>query len=294
MTLMQIYLPLIATGLGVGSLYGLVAFGMVLILKGTHVFNFAQFQCLTLGAYVAYSLMANNILPFVPAVIVAGFVGFAVGVLTYYLVVRHMQGHSLFSVFAATFGVALMIRAVMASIWGYQNKTLPIAIGHKAVSFGEGVSISAVHLIIFGVTILFIGTFIAFFNKTLLGTQMRAVANDQEVAHMMGINVNKVYVVTWGVAIFSSAIGGVFLSVLETVNVNLGDVGMKAFPVVILGGMESIMGSIIAGLIIGVLEVLAGYWFGAAYRQLVVFTLLLVVLMIRPYGLFGERHAQRV
>jgi branched-chain amino acid transport system permease protein len=291
---MQIYLPLVATGLGVGSLYGLVAFGMVLILKGTHVFNFAQFQCLTLGAYVALTLMSNNILPFLPAVIVAGLVGFAVGVLTYYLVIRQMQGHSMFSVFAATVGVALMIKAVMAAIWGYQNQTLPIAIGHKSVSVGEGVAISAVHLIIFAVTFLFIGTFILFFNKTLLGTQMRAVANDRETAHMMGINVNKVFVVTWGVAIFSSAIGGVFLSVLETVNVNLGDIGMKAFPVVILGGMESITGALIGGLIIGVIEVLAGYWFGAAYRQLVVFSLLLVILMIKPYGLFGERHTQRV
>ena len=267
---------------------------MILLIKATHTFNYAQFQTLTLGAYVAYYLMSNQIMSFFPAVIVAGLVGFVVGILTYYLVIRHMQGHSMFAVFAATVGVALMIKAVMGAVFGYQVKSLPITFGQTPIQFGAGVAISAIHVAMLVITLLFIGAFVIFFTKTLLGTQMRAVANDREAANILGININKVYIVSWGVAIASAAIAGVFLGALNAVNLNLGDVGMKAFPVVILGGMESITGSIIAGMLIGIVEVLTGYIFGQEYRQPIVYALLLVVLMVRPYGLFGERHTDRV
>jgi len=294
MELILTLLPLIATGLAIGSLYGLIAFGIVLLLKSTHTFNYAQFQTITLGAYVTYSLVTHHVMPFFLAVAVSGLVGFAAGVLMYYLVIRRMPGYSLFSLFVATVGIAFMIKSVMAVIWGYNDKWMPISFGQTPISLGAGVSVSSIHIIILAIALIFIGSFIIFFNKTLLGTQMRAVSNDPEVAHMVGINVNKVFIISWGIATLSAAIGGVFLSALETVNVNLADVGMKAFPVVILGGMESIPGSIIGGLILGVTEVLAAYFFGSEYRQAIVFSILILILMVRPYGLFGERHTERV
>lgn len=294
MELIQILLPLIATGLAIGSLYGLIAFGIVLLLKATHTFNYAQFQVITLGAYIAYTLLAVFSFSFITAVIVAGIVGFVAGILMYYLVIRKMAGYSLFAMFVATVGMFYMLKSVMAMVWGYNNHYLPISFGQTSIQLGGSVAISLVHIIILVITLLFIGVFIVFFNKTLLGTQMRAVSNDLETAYMMGINVNKVFIVSWGIATFSSAIGGVFLSTLETVNVNLSDVGLKAFPVVILGGMESIVGAIIGGLILGVTEVLASYFFGSEYRQAVVFMILILILMIKPTGLFGERHSERV
>lgn len=290
----QVILPLIATGMAIGSLYGLIAFGIVLLLKATHTFNYAQFQVITLGAYIAYTLLAVFSFSFITAVLVAGIVGFIAGILMYYLVVRKMAGYSLFATFVATVGMFYMLKSVMAMIWGYNDHYLPISFGQTSIQLGGGVAVSTVHVIILAITVVFIGGFIIFFNRTLLGTQMRAVSNDVETAHIMGINVNKVFIVSWGIATFSSAIGGVFLSALETVNVNLSDVGMKAFPVVILGGMESILGAIIGGIILGITEVLASYFFGSEYRQAIVFSILIIILMIKPTGLFGERHSERV
>jgi branched-chain amino acid transport system permease protein len=287
-------LPLIATGLAIGSLYGLIAFGLVLLLKATHTFNYAQFQVITLGAYIAYSLMSFYSFSFLSAISIAGMVGFMIGILMYYLVIKRMTGYTLFAVFVATVGMYLMLKSVMAMIWGYNDHWLPISFGQTSIQLGGGVAVSLVHIIILFITLAFIGIFIVFFNRTLLGTQMRAVSNDPETAHMMGININKVYIVSWGIATLSAAIAGVFLSALETVNVNLSDVGMKAFPVVILGGMESIVGAIVGGLILGITEVLASYFFGSEYRNAVVFSLLILILMVKPTGLFGERHSERV
>lgn len=294
MASIQVLLPLIATGLAIGSLYGLIAFGMVLLLKATHTLNYAQFQVVTLGAYVAYSLIAIYSFSFLSALAIAAIVGFVAGILMYYIVIKRMAGYSLFAVFVATVGMFLMLKSVMAMIWGYNDHWLPISFGQTSIQLGGGIAVSLVHIIILFITLSFIGIFIIFFNRTLLGTQMRAVSNDAETAHMMGININKVYIVSWGIATLSAAIAGVFLSALETVNINLSDVGMKAFPVVILGGMESIVGAIAGGLILGITEVLASYFFGAEYRQAVVFSILLIILMVKPTGLFGERHSERV
>lgn len=293
MDVIQTLLPLIATGLSIGSLYGLFAFGIVLLLKATHTFNYAQFQIITLGAYLSYTLMGYSV-PFVVAILISGMVGFGLGILMYYLVVKRMTGRSLFATFVATVGMFYMLKSAMAMVWGYNDHYLPIKFSQTSVQMGGGVNVSLIHIIILLVTITFIGIFIVFFNRTLLGTQMRAVSNDLETAYIMGINVNKVFIVSWGIATFSAAIGGVFLASLETVNINLSDVGMKAFPVVILGGMESISGAIIGGLILGTIEVLSSYFFGAEYRQLIVFLILIFILMIRPTGLFGERHSERV
>jgi branched-chain amino acid transport system permease protein len=123
---------------------------------------------------------------------------------------------------------------------------------------------------------------------------MRAVANDIEVAHMMGINVNKVFVISWGVAAISAAVAGVFLSGIETVNLSLGDSAIKAIPVFVLGGVQSFPGVIVGGLVIGVVEVLIGYFIGSEFRTPVVFAILLLILILRPYGFFGESKVQRV
>lgn len=285
---------MIATGLAIGSIYALLAFGFVLLLKATDILSFSQFQFITLGSYFALTLIIHDVLPFFPAVAVSGLAGFALGVLLYYTVIKPMSGKSNFSIVIATIGVSIMIKPIIGIIWGYSDRTLPLPFSEEPISLGFGVAVSSVHLVILAITLMFIFAFIVFFNKTLLGTQMRAVANDKEVAHMMGINVNKVYVISWGVAALSASVGGVFLSGLETVNVNLGEIAIKAFPVVVLGGTESIPGAIVGGLIIGVVEVLVGYFFGTQFRTAIVFLLLILVLMIRPYGLFGERQIQRV
>lgn len=292
--LVMTFFPLVATGLAIGSIYGLLAFGIVLLLKATDALSFAQFQFVTLGSYLAFTLITQNVLPFFPAVIVSGLIGFGLGVLLYYSVIKPMEGQTQFAIFVATIGVAAMIKSLIAVIWGLSNRTMPVPFNQIPISFGSGVAISAVHLAILAISLVFIGVFIIFFNKTLLGTQMRAVANDIEAAQMMGINVNKVFIVSWGVAALSAAIGGVFLSGLETVNVNLGEIGIKALPVVILGGAESISGAMVGGLIIGVIEVLVGYFFGSEFRTAIVFSILILILMVKPYGLFGELHSERV
>ena len=290
----SVLFPMVTSGFALGSIYALVAFGFVIILKSTDILSFTQLKIITIGAYVAYALITNNILTFYPALFVSTLVGFGLGVLLYFLVVKPMEGHPHFTIVVATIGVGIMLRPIVAYFWGYMERVMPMPFKEQPISFGFDGAVSLIHLAILFISLMLIFTFIIFFNTTLLGTQMRAVANDLETAHMMGVNVNRVFIISWGVAAMSASIAGVFLAGLVTVNPNLGEVGIKAFPVLILGGVDSISGVIIAGLIIGVIEVISGYFFGTQIRAAIVFAILLLILVIRPYGLFGERQVRRV
>lgn len=285
---------LIVSGLARGGIYALLAFGFVLLLKATDTLSFTQFQFVTLGGYLAYSLSANVGLPFYLVLIVTGLAGFMCGTLLYYLVIKPMAGKPPFSVVVATIGFYIMLKPIMAVIWGYSNYAMPLPFKDTPVPLGFGVNVSAIDVMVLAITLLFILAFIVFFNKTLLGTQMRAVANDTEAAHMMGIGVNKVYVISWGVAALSAFVAGTFLAGMQTASSNLGEIAVNAIPVIILGGSESVPGSIVGGLIIGMVEALVGYYFGLEYATPILMGSLLLVLMLKPSGLFGESQVQRV
>lgn len=288
-------LQLVLSGLAVGSLYAVVALGFVLIYKATDIMNFAHGEAMLLGALVCYVLMSRSI-PFVWAILITGGCAFVFGLLTERLVLRPMLGEPQFAVVMVTVGLSIFLRSMCGIIFGHDNKVFPAAFSKVPVTFG-GLVLSQTHLWTMVVSALMVILFFLFFKYSRTGLSMRGVANDQDTAMLMGVNVKKVFALTWGMSFVIAAVAGIFLANVLVLNIALSLVAIKAFPAVVLGGMESIPGAIIGGLVIGVLETLAGGYLDQTLpgvKDLTAFVVLFLVLMIRPYGLFGKEEIERV
>jgi len=288
-------LQLVISGLAVGSLYALVALGFVLIYKATDILNFAQGEAMMMGAFVCYVLIGSGI-PFLWAVVIAAGLAMVFGLLTERLVLRPMIGEPQFAVVMVTIGLSIFLRSISGIIFGHDNKVFPSPFSHVAINF-KGLVLSHTHLwamIVSGVMVLL---FFVFFKYSRIGLSMRGVANDQDTAMLMGISVKRVFALTWGLSFAIGSIAGVFLANVMVLNIGLSLVAIKAFPAVILGGLESIPGAIIGGLVIGLLETIVGGYLDQVLpgvKDLTAFVVLFLVLMVRPYGLFGEEEIERV
>ncbi len=289
------FVQLVVSGLAVGSVYALVALGFVLIYKATDILNFAQGEAMMMGAFVCYVLVGSGI-PFFWAVAMTAGLAMMFGLLTERLVLRPMIGEPQFAVVMVTVGLSIFLRSMSGIIFGHENKVFPSPFSQLAIHF-KGLVLSHTHLwamIVSGVMVIL---FFLFFKYSRIGLSMRGVANDQDTAMLMGISVKRVFALTWGLSFAIAAIAGVFLANVMVLNIGLSLVAIKAFPAVILGGLESVPGAIIGGLVIGVLETLAGGYLDQTLpgaKDLTAFVVLFLVLMIRPYGLFGEEEIERV
>jgi branched-chain amino acid transport system permease protein len=196
-----------------------------------------------------------------------------------------------------TIGLAAVLKSFVTLCWGTQIRVYPQIFSQEPVRFGK-IVVSEVYLWTFGFSILFLILFAAFFKYTRWGIAMRAVADDQVVSQTMGISVKRVFAISWSVAAVVSAVGGILIGNINGVNVTLSDFGLKVFPAVILGGLDSILGAIIGGLTIGILENVMGAYldpvFGGGVKEVAPFVVLVVILMIKPYGLFGIEEIERV
>jgi len=289
------FLQLVLSGLAVGSLYALVALGFVLIYKATDILNFAHGEAMMVGAFVCYALVMSGI-PFVWAVPITAAMAIVMGLLTERLVLRPMLGEPQFAVVMVTIGLSIFLRSVSGIIFGHDNKVFPAPFTEGALNF-NGLILSYTHLWAMVVSGLMVVLFFLFFKYSRLGLSMRGVANDQDTAMLMGISVKNVFALTWGISFAIAAIAGIFLASVMVLNIGLTLVAIKAFPAVILGGLESIPGAIIGGLVIGILETLAGGYLDQVLpgiKDLTAFIVLFLVLMIRPYGLFGKEELERV
>lgn len=289
------FLQLVVSGLAVGSLYALIALGFVLIYKSTDILNFAQGEAMMIGAFLCYSLIMAGV-PFLWAVVAAAGLALVLGLATERLVLRPMIGERQFAVVMVTIGLSIFLRSLAGIIFGHSNQDFPTPFAQGAVHF-KGIILSYTHLWAMTVSGLMVVLFFVFFQYSRVGLSMRGVANDQDTAMLMGISVKKVFSMTWGISFAISAIAGIFLASVMLLNIGLSLVAIKAFPAVILGGLESIPGAIIGGLVIGVLETLVGgYWdqMFPGVKDLTAFIVLFLVLMIRPYGLFGKEEIERV
>jgi len=291
------FVELVINGIAVGSLYALIALGFVLIYKGTGVINFAQGEAIMVAAFVAYYLATKFGFPFWLVVPVTLFVSCLLGIGTERLIIRPMLGEPVFSVVMVTVGLSIFLRAMAGIVFGHHNYIFPNPFPTEPLHL-RGIVLSHTHLWSMVASGCLMTAFLLFFKFARLGLGMRATANDQDTAALMGVSIKRVFALTWGISFVIAGVAGVFLANVMVLNIGLAFVAISAFPAVILGGLESIPGAIIGGLAIGVIENLAGGYLdnivGGGVKDITPFAVLFLVLMIRPYGLFGTKEVERV
>jgi branched-chain amino acid transport system permease protein len=288
---------LLVNGVLVGMLYSLIALGFILIYKATDAINFAQGEMVMISGFLLAGILkvAGGSLIVAILVCLAVMVLFGFGIER--VMLRPLLGRPVIAVIMATIGLASVLKGLGPIFWGAETKNIPLPIRDEPIPF-FGLPIAPVSLVAAAVSLVFLGAFALFFLRSRAGIAMRAMADDQPAAMAMGINVGRYFGLAWALAGIVSAAGGVIWGSLLGVDVHLALVGLKVFPVIILGGIESIPGAVVGGLIVGVVEsVSAGYidpYVGGGTKDFVPYLLMIVALMIRPHGIFGEEIIERV
>ncbi|MFH1242672.1 MAG: branched-chain amino acid ABC transporter permease [Pseudomonadota bacterium] len=293
----QIFTQLTITGLAWGSVYACIALGFVLIFKATDIFNFAQPELMMLGAYVAFTLITALRLPFVLGFLCALVLMGLIAAILEMMVVRPMVGEPVLAVIMVTLGLANVLRGLTGLIWGYEELQFPSPFpGEPFLFLGAAINQAEIYTIL--ATAILLVIFFSFFKYSASGISMRATAEDTRTAFLMGINVKRVFTVSWAIASLVATVAGVFLASFTFLEPIMGHTGLKALPAIILGGLDSVHGAIIGGLIIGIAENLAGFYLedylGSGINEITAYVIVLIVMMIRPYGLFGTREIERV
>jgi len=291
-------LQLIITGIAVGGVYALMALGCVLIYKASSVVNFGPGELVLFGAYISWATILQMRFPLYVAFPLTLVICIVLGLIIERGVLRPLIGQPLISVIMVTFGFASVIRGVLNMVWGSDTRPFPALFSPEPFHLGP-VPVSPVHLWSFLMVMLLLGAFSLFFKFSLTGTAMRATADNQQVALSLGVSVKRIFALSWCIATVVSALGGIILgSVRGGVDFSLADLGLKVFPVVILGGLDSVVGAIVGGVLIGVFENLSGGYLdpilGGGVKEVAPFAVLVVILMLRPYGLFGKVEIERV
>jgi len=293
----QFTLVLLTNGVMIGLMYALIALGFVLIYKATDAINFAQGEFVMFAGFLAAGAADIAGAPFwVSALLaIAGMVVLGFGLER--VVLRPLIGRPVIAVVMATIGLANVLRGSATMVFGAGNRSIEMPIGDEPIMLGP-VMLSPVQLVGAGVSIVFLAVFTWFFLKSRVGIAMRAVADSQQVAMAMGIDVRRYFALAWAMAGIVSALGGVVWGAMLSVDNQLALVGLKVFPVVILGGLDSVLGAIVGGLVMGVLENLAGGYldpvFGGGVKEVAPFIALVAILSVKPYGLFGKVKIERV
>ena len=293
----QFTVLLLSNGVLIGLMYSLIALGFVLVYKATDAVNFAQGEFVMIAGFVAVGALTVAGAPLWLSIVLAlgGMVGF--GFALERVMLRKLIGRPVIAVVMATIGLAAILRGLGPFGIFQGTRTLPLPLPDEPFILGP-LFLPPIQLVGGAVSLLFLAGFGYFFLKSRKGIAMRAVADNQQVALAMGINVERYFGVAWAMTGVVSALGGVLWGNMLGVDVNLALVGFKVFPVVILGGLDSIPGAVIGGLIVGVVEnVAAGYvdpYVGGGTKDFAPYVLMILALMIRPYGIFGKRIIERV
>lgn len=295
----QYLLQLVISGLVIGSIYAAVALGFTIIYKATRVVNFAQGELLMVGAYICYAFLVQMHVPFWAALLLTILCSVILAMFVERLILRPMIGEPIISIIMVTIGLALVFRSIVSAIWGteilvYEPKLFP----QQMVNIG-GLPVSLEFVWCFVLSVFLLAVFSAFFKYSKAGVAMRATAFNQQVAQSMGISVKRIFALSWIISAVVSGIGGVLIGNINGINSSLYHFGLKVFPATILGGLDSILGAALGGLIIGILENLSDGVFKAYFdlsgvKEVVPFVFLVIILMIKPYGLFGTKEIERV
>jgi branched-chain amino acid transport system permease protein len=294
---MDMFWQLLVIGLAVGSIYGLIALGFVLIYKSSDAINFAQGEFVLVGSYVCLTLITTYQIPFLPALLLTLVFSALLGWIVERVVLRPFIGVPVISMIMATIGLSSVMAGFVHMFWGTETRVFPAVFPEAPLSIG-GVVVNQVCVWSLVTVLVLLALFTLFFKFSKIGIAMRATADDQQAALSMGISVKVIFAVTWAIAAIVSSVGGVLLGNINGVNSSLALIGLKVLPVALLGGLDSIPGAIVGGFIIGVLESLAGGYLdpllGGGVKEVLPFVVLVLILMFKPYGLFGKREIERV
>ncbi len=295
----ELFFQLLVNGLIVGMLYGVVAMCFVLIYKSTQVVNFAQGEFLVLGAWVCLALVTQMQLPFFLAFIFTLVFMAIFGIVVQTVILRPLIGEPTISVIMVTIGLSIFMQALMNWVFGNDAKRFPDVFGSTDVVNIMGLNVEVAYLLSLVLSVVIMGVFFWFFKFTRHGLAMRATAFDQQIAQSLGISVKQTFAMAWAISAMVSGIAGVVIGIVNSVSNSLAFVGIKVFPAVILGGLDSIVGAVVGGIIVGVLENLAEYVDGQWLKvgnlyTIAPFYVLIIILMIKPYGLFGTKDIERI
>lgn len=284
---------LVFSGIVVGALYGMLAMGYAIIYKVSRVVNFAQGEIMMLIAYISYevALRSDTSEPLILLAVLVGSI--LTGLAIERFIVRPMLGQPIFSLVMMTIALAVLIRAMVGLIWGREpfrfpglDTTTPWEIG--------GIYVEPMQLVVLAIYVGICVAIWAFLRFSIVGIAMRATASDSTISLLMGISVSRLYRVAWVISALIAGLAGVLFAMIYHVGSDISHMGIRAFPATILGGLDSVLGSAFGGIIIGVVENLAGGYIGSGYKEIAGFAVIVVILMIRPYGLFGQKDVERV
>ncbi len=288
-------LQLSVAGVAQGCVYALVALGFVLIYKATETVNFAQGDLMMLGAFFALTASVMMGWPYWATIIFAVAAMAVIGMLLERIVLRPVLGQPAFTVVMITIGVGYVLRGVVTMMpgWGTDTFTLPTPFSEGVIKFGN-VIFGVQQLAVIGMTSALCAVLYVFFRYAKLGVAMQATSQNQLAAAYMGIPVRRVNMLVWGLSAGVAAFAGILLAPVTFVHSNMGFIGLKAFPAAVVGGFGSVPGAIVGGLIIGLVEALAGFYMAEGFKDVAAYVVVLVVLLIKPSGIFGETARKKV
>jgi branched-chain amino acid transport system permease protein len=281
------------SGLATGCVYALVALGFVLIYKATDVVNFAQGEFVMASGFISYTLLIRYGLPYWLVFLLTTLLSGVMGVVLERVVVRSIMSAPIFSIVIATIGASTVMRSAAGIIYGYDVLPLPTIFSKDPIRLGI-LNFTPMDVGVIGCSLVIMLALYLFFKWTKTGMAMRATAQSQTAAQLMGVSVKRMFSLTWAISAGIGGIAGVLIAPIVYLDPNLGIIGVKAFAAAILGGFGSIPGAIIGGMLLGVLENLSGYFFNAGIKQVSTYVLLVLVLIVRPSGLFGAVTMKKV
>lgn len=290
---MDFFLLLISTGLVSGAAYGLIAMGFALIYKSTGVVNFAQGELVMLTGYISFTLYTTFNLSFFPLLLVTIPISMLIGLVLERIFIRPMLGEPIFAIVMVTVGLAVVLRGITIMIWGPDPFNFSAGIDTEVVHIGS-VPFYPAQLYLIGALFVLTAGGWAFLRFSRMGIAMRAVASNETAALLVGINVSRIHAIAWMLSAAIASVAGILFAANFKLAPDLWFQGLKSFPAVILGGLDSVIGSALAGLIIGVVENLFQGYVGQGLREIAGFIIIIIVLMVRPFGLFGSREIERV
>jgi branched-chain amino acid transport system permease protein len=288
-------LQIIISGIAQGCIYGLIALGFVLIYKATETVSFAQGELMMLGAFGGLACMTLLGFPFWLAVLCAIAAMAVIGVLIERVVIRPILGQPAFSIVMLTIGIGYVARGLITMIpnIGTETYTLPVPYKDQIWNFG-GLVLNVEQMAVIAATAVLSGLLYGLFKYSKLGVAMQASSQNQLAAYYMGIPVKRLNGLVWGLAAGVAAIAGLLLAPITFVHANMGFIGLKAFPAAVVGGFGSLPGAIVGGMIIGVVEALAGFFMPEGFKDIAAYVVVLIMLMVKPNGLFGEKLRKKV
>lgn len=290
---MKLFADLLASGIAIGAIYGLIAMGFAVIYKATGLANFAQGEMSMITTYIAWTIsttLHGNLF-----VVVAGsiFVAILLGLAIERFIMRPMLGEPIFSTVLVTIGVAVVLRSLITLVWDAYPHALNLGVGRDVVQLA-GVSLRGAQIAAFVTLLAVMGAFYLFFRFSRIGVAMRAVAADDRTALLMGVSAARIHAIAWACSAAIAGIAGVLFALVYDLSPAMFQLGLKSFPASILGGLDSVIGSGFGGILIGVVENLAGGYGGSGLKDVAGFLVIIVILMVQPFGLFGEREIVRV